>query len=52
MDPNNNYFNTQKFSNYPFNYENPNNYPNPNHLLVCCMLSFLYCILSYLVPRA
>ncbi|KEH19957.1 hypothetical protein MTR_8g063810 [Medicago truncatula] len=30
MDPNNNHFNTQIFSNYPFNFENPNNYPNPN----------------------
>ncbi|KEH26923.1 hypothetical protein MTR_6g079450 [Medicago truncatula] len=30
MDPNNNYFNTQKFSNYPYNYENPNNYLIPN----------------------
>ncbi|AES88320.1 hypothetical protein MTR_4g053360 [Medicago truncatula] len=31
MDPNNNHFNTQNYSNYSFNYENPNNYPNPNH---------------------
>ncbi|KEH33675.1 hypothetical protein MTR_1g471070 [Medicago truncatula] len=30
MDPNNNHFNNQNYSNYPFNYENPNNYPNPN----------------------
>jgi len=30
MDPNNNYFNTQIFSNYPFNYQNPNNYQHPN----------------------
>ena len=30
MDPNNNHFNTQNYSNYPFNYESPNNYQNPN----------------------
>jgi hypothetical protein len=30
MDPNNNPFNSQNYSNFPFNYENPNNHPNPN----------------------
>ena len=30
MDPNNNHFNTQNYSNYPFKYQNPNNYQNPN----------------------
>ena len=30
MDPNNNHFNTQNYSNYPFNYQNLNNYQNSN----------------------
>ncbi|AES77309.1 hypothetical protein MTR_7g009090 [Medicago truncatula] len=30
MDPNNNHFNTQNSSNYPFSYQNPNNYQNRN----------------------
>ena len=30
MDPNNNQFNTQNSSNYPFSYQNPNNYQHPN----------------------
>jgi len=30
MDPNNNQFNTQNSSDYPFSYQNPNNYQHPN----------------------
>ncbi|KEH17624.1 hypothetical protein MTR_0004s0260 [Medicago truncatula] len=30
MDPNNNQFNTQNSSDYPFGYQNPNNYQHPN----------------------
>jgi hypothetical protein len=33
MDPNNNQFNTQNSSDYPFSYQNPNNYQHPNQFL-------------------